>query len=231
MADNDNNNIGAGLSGTGDAIYSAAYTYDFLTGINTIGTHRPKQIKIPKADLDKMTGMERQYWDIKSKYFDVVLFFKKGKFYELYDCDAVIGNKEFGLKMTGDSSNRGKMRMSGVPEKSFAEWSRLFVFKGYKVGKVEQMMVTDEMRAANGGKEPKVIPRELSVILSRGTLTEGNAISGPEPLYVVAISPRLISSSQNNNNNNNNNNVLPVQGELREVSKKEINTSVIHGEI
>ncbi len=99
--------------------HSATFTYGFLKGVNTLGSRRPREIHIPAADLNKMTGMERQFWEIKRKHFDVCIFFKKGKFYELYDCDAVIGNRDFGLRMTADTTNRGKMRMSGVPEQSF----------------------------------------------------------------------------------------------------------------
>jgi DNA mismatch repair protein MSH6 len=29
-----------------------------------------------------------QYWDVKRAHFDTVVFFKKGKFYELYEMDA-----------------------------------------------------------------------------------------------------------------------------------------------
>src|SRR3989338_6603944 len=97
----ENQNLSATLAANLDEVYSATFTYEFLAGIDTVGSHRPKTINIPKRYLDKMTGMERQYWEIKMKYFDLILFFKKGKFYEIYDCDAVIANKEFGLKMTG----------------------------------------------------------------------------------------------------------------------------------
>lgn len=33
----------------------------------------------------------QQWWKIKSENFDTILFFKVGKFYELYHMDAVIG--------------------------------------------------------------------------------------------------------------------------------------------
>ncbi len=39
----------------------------------------------------------RQWWDLKSQNFDIVLFFKVGKFYELYHMDAVIAAKELNL--------------------------------------------------------------------------------------------------------------------------------------
>jgi DNA mismatch repair protein MSH6 len=32
-----------------------------------------------------MKEFEKQFWQIKQDHFDVVLFFKKGKFYELFE--------------------------------------------------------------------------------------------------------------------------------------------------
>ena len=43
---------------------------------------------------------QKQYWEIKQKYRDVVLFFKIGTFYELYEDDAQIGHDVLGWKMT-----------------------------------------------------------------------------------------------------------------------------------
>ena len=43
---------------------------------------------------------QKQYWEIKQKYRDVILFFKIGTFYELYEDDAQIGHDVLGWKMT-----------------------------------------------------------------------------------------------------------------------------------
>lgn len=43
---------------------------------------------------------QKQYWEIKQKYRDVILFFKVGTFYELYEDDAQIGHDVMGWKMT-----------------------------------------------------------------------------------------------------------------------------------
>jgi len=48
----------------------------------------------------KLSQSQQQYWDVKSKYRDVILFFKIGKFYELYEEDAQIGHDELGWKLT-----------------------------------------------------------------------------------------------------------------------------------
>lgn len=161
---------------------SLDYSYSFLKGIDV--TNMPLRIHIPEKDLLSMGNMERQYWEIKAKYFNILIFFKKGKFYELYDYDAVIGNREFGLKMVFDTSNRGKMRLAGIPEQSFYEWVRLFVYRGYKVGRVEQMKEeTSEVIKS------KVVPRELIEIITPGTVTDPLMISDYKELFVLSLVP------------------------------------------
>ncbi|GET93265.1 mismatch repair protein MSH3, putative [Leishmania tarentolae] len=165
-------------------VNSVSFTYPFLEGIDP--TAPPSTISIPQKYLDAMANMERQYWDIKSKHYNVVVFFKKGKFYELYDYDAVIANREFGLKMVMDTSNRGKMRLAGVPEQSYNEWARLFVFRGYKVGRVEQMK---ESESETQGAKMKVVPRELVEVLTPGTLKDPSMLSDHREVFVLSLAP------------------------------------------
>ena len=47
-----------------------------------------------------LADSQKQYWEIKQKYRDVMLFFKVGTFYELYEDDAQIGHDVLGWKMT-----------------------------------------------------------------------------------------------------------------------------------
>lgn len=65
-----------------------------------------------------------------------IVFFKKGKFYELYEKDADIGHQEFDLKLT----DRVNMRMVGVPEMSFDMWAAQFVARGYVGERVNKCM-------------------------------------------------------------------------------------------
>lgn len=53
----------------------------------------------------------RQFWKIKSDNFDKIVFFKLGKFYELFYDDAAIGNKYLNLKFMGTKMH------TGFPEK------------------------------------------------------------------------------------------------------------------
>lgn len=137
--------------------------------------YNPRTLYIPRDQWTMFTPFEKQYWEFKSKLFDTVLFFKKGKFYELYETDADIGAVEFDLKMT----DRVNMRMVGVPECNTDYWISRFVQAGYKVAVVDQeensisKSITDrEIREKGDAKVSKIIKRELKCILTAGTLTE-----------------------------------------------------------
>lgn len=175
------------MSTSGEDALRVDFSYEFLKGIDPV--RPPSTIVIPTKYLDAMANMERQYWEIKARNYNVVIFFKKGKFYELYDCDAVIGNREFGLKMVFDSTNRGKMRLAGVPEQSFSEWARLFVFRGYKVGRVEQLREEE-----NSPVKAKIVPRELVEVLTPGTLTDPAMLANHSEVYLLAVAPTAYCS-------------------------------------
>lgn len=148
----------------------------------------PTSIYIPPAAWAKFSAFEKQYWEIKQKLWDTVVFFKKGKFYELYENDATIGHQLFDLKLT----DRVNMRMVGVPESSLEMWVNQFVAKGFKVARVDQMesALGKEMRERDGKaakKADKIIRRELACILTAGTLVDGSMLQDDMATYCAAI--------------------------------------------
>jgi DNA mismatch repair ATPase MutS len=61
---------------------------------------------------------------MKINNFDVILFFKVGKFYELFHTDALIAVKELGIiLMKGDHAH------CGFPERGFAKYSSQLIEK------------------------------------------------------------------------------------------------------
>ncbi|GMF83113.1 unnamed protein product [[Candida] boidinii] len=82
--------------------------------------------------------------------WDSVVFFKKGKFYELYENDADIAHQKYELKLAG--GGRANMRLAGIPEMSFDYWAKRFIDDGYKVAKVDQKesMLAKEIREKGG---------------------------------------------------------------------------------
>ncbi|KAL7268971.1 DNA mismatch repair protein msh6 [Rhizina undulata] len=154
----------------------------------------PRTIHVPKSAWDKFSPFEKQYWEIKCKLYDTVVFFKKGKFYELYEDDATIGHQEFDLKLT----DRVNMRMVGVPESSLELWVSQFIAKGYKIARVDQRETAlgKEMREKGGksGKEEKIIKRELACVLTGGTLVDESMLQDDMSTYCVAIKESIVEA-------------------------------------
>ncbi|KAI1432574.1 DNA mismatch repair protein msh6 [Xylaria sp. CBS 124048] len=154
----------------------------------------PSTVFVPPMAWSNFSPFEKQYWEIKQKIWTTVVFFKKGKFYELYENDATIGHQLFDLKLT----DRVNMRMVGVPESSLGMWQNQFIAKGYKVARVEQMETAlgKEMRERDDGKpkkQEKIIRRELASILTGGTLVDGSMLQDDMATYCVAIKESIVN--------------------------------------
>lgn len=131
----------------------------------------PTTLYVPEDFLNRNTPGMRRWWQLKSKMFDTVIFYKVGKFYELYHMDAVIGVNELGLTFM-----KGSWAHSGFPEIGFGRFSDVLVQKGYKVARVEQTETPDMMEArcktlAKPTKFDRVVRREVCRIITRGTQT------------------------------------------------------------
>lgn len=143
----------------------------------------PRTLYIPSSAWNKFTPFEKQYWEIKSKMWDCIVFFKKGKFFELYEKDAALANSLFDWKIAG--GGRANMQLAGIPEMSFDYWATQFIQHGYKVAKVDQResMLAKEMREGSKG----IVQRELQFVLTSGTLTDGNMLQSDLATYCLAI--------------------------------------------
>ncbi|XP_055825001.1 DNA mismatch repair protein MSH7 isoform X2 [Solanum dulcamara] len=135
---------------------------------------------IPPDAWRKMSASQKQYWDVKCKYIDIVLFFKVGKFYELYELDAEIGHKELDWKMT--LSGVGKCRQVGISESGIDEAVQKLLARGYKVGRMEQLETSEQAKSRGS---TSVIRRKLVHVLTPSTASEGNI--GPDAVHLLAV--------------------------------------------
>ncbi|KAM4599223.1 DNA mismatch repair protein Msh6 isoform 2-T2 [Fundulus diaphanus] len=131
----------------------------------------PTSLYVPEDFLGRVTPGMRRWWQLKAGMFDTVLFYKVGKFYELYHMDAVVAVNELGLTFM-----KGSWAHSGFPEIGFARFSDVLVQKGYKVARVEQTETPEMMEArcktlAKPTKYDRVVRREVCRIITRGTQT------------------------------------------------------------
>ncbi|XP_043861932.1 probable DNA mismatch repair protein Msh6 [Drosophila santomea] len=146
-------------------------------------------LHVPESFLNGLSPGVRQWWVLKSSNYDCVLFFKVGKFYELYHMDADVGVNELGFTYM-----RGEFAHSGFPEISFDKMSTILIDRGFKVARVEQTetpdMMTERCKRIRATKFDKVVAREICQITNRGTQVFGSQCKiGPnhQPNYMLAI--------------------------------------------
>ncbi|XP_022661768.1 DNA mismatch repair protein Msh6-like isoform X2 [Varroa jacobsoni] len=141
---------------------------------------------VPPDYLNKATPGMRQWWVIKSRHFDTVLFFKVGKFYELYHMDAVIGVEQLGLTFM-----KGEWAHSGFPEIALQRNMEALVQKGYRCARVEQtetptMMEERCKKSGKTSKYDKVVRREVCQISSKGLQLCGS-MEASGTSYLLAV--------------------------------------------
>ena len=128
---------------------------------------------VPPDFLKKQTPAMKQFWEFKSQNFDKVLFFKLGKFYEMFFDDAIIGNQILDLNWMG---NDPKKLHVGFPEKVLENKAEKLIAAGFKIAVIEQTETPDQFknRFKSGEKGEKTIKRELCNVYTKGTYYKFN---------------------------------------------------------
>jgi DNA mismatch repair protein MSH6 len=140
----------------------------------------PTTLHIPYRYFSKLSATRRQFWEYKRAHMDVVMFFQVGGFYELYEDDAFLGEQLLGLKLT----RRPNMSSVGMPIAHYEMWASKFVAHGYKVARFDQSETVKGGRSGGGGA---AMTRELTQMLTAGTLVDSVLLTDHEPNYLLAV--------------------------------------------
>lgn len=133
-----------------------------------------------QIDRDKLTPMMKQYFDVKDRYQDCILFFRLGDFYEMFFEDAVVASKVLEIALTGKSCGlEDRAPMCGIPFHSANSYISKLVENGYKVAIGEQM----EDPATTKG----IVKRDVIRVITPGTVLEGNLLENKKNNYLLAL--------------------------------------------
>ena len=112
--------------------------------------------------MAELTPMKRQYYEIKQRNPDCLLFFRLGDFYEMFDDDARLAARELDLTLTTRDRNvedpAERTPMCGVPYHSAEAYIGRLIAKGYKVAICEQM---EDPALAKGLVERDIIRKHM----------------------------------------------------------------------
>ena len=149
----------------------------------------PNQENIRNADhrlleFTKLTPMMQRYVEVKEQYPHALLLFRVGDFFECFFQDAVTISRELELVCTSKESGKeiGRVPMTGVPHHALDRYTSQLVEKGYAVVVCDQ--VEDASIAAREGRQVK---REITRILTPGTLTDDGMLKPRQNNFLAAV--------------------------------------------
>ena len=123
-----------------------------------------------------LTPLMKQYYDIRAKHPDIILFFRLGDFYEMFDEQAREVSGLLGLTLTA----RNGTPMCGIPYHAANTYITRLLAAGKKIGICEQTSAVMD-------KETKLFERKVIRVITPGTLMEDTLLNANESNYLVAL--------------------------------------------
>lgn len=130
--------------------------------------------------MAKLSPMMEQFFEIKNRYKDYILFYRVGDFYEMFFEDAVTASRELQLTLTGkDCGMAERAPMCGVPFHSYEGYAAKLVSRGYKVGICEQV---EDPKNAKG-----LVRRDVIKVITPGTVTQSSMLDETRNNYLACV--------------------------------------------
>ena len=128
----------------------------------------------------KLTPMMEQYFEIKNKYQDCILFYRLGDFYEMFFDDALTASKELEITLTGrNCGQEERAPMCGVPFHSCEPYINKLVERGYRVAICEQV---EDPNLAKG-----IVRRDVIRVVTPGTNVITESLEESKNNYIMCI--------------------------------------------
>ena len=128
------------------------------------------------ADSLQHSPMMQQFWDAKAQHPGMIVLFRNGDFYELFEDDAELGSRVLGLTLTKRDE---KVPMAGFPHHKLEHYLGALLRAGHRVA------VCEQMEEAGAGK--KLIRREVNRLVTPGTVTEDELLDPRRANHLVAV--------------------------------------------
>src|SRR5439155_2409502 len=141
-----------------------------------IPLEKTAELSVRHARISMTTPMMQQYRDAKAKHPDMLLLFRMGDFYELFETDAETAHKVLGLTLT---SRDKELAMAGFPHHQLEAYLHKLLSQGLRVA------VCDQVEDASQAKG--LVKREVTRVVTPGTITEDDLLDPKANNHLVAV--------------------------------------------
>src|SRR5215510_14881805 len=125
------------------------------------------------------TPMMQQYREAKERHPGMLLLFRAGDFYEMFHEDAEVVSRVLGIALT---SRDGKIPMAGFPHHALEVHLRKLLRAGHRAAICDQVEVASQAKG-------RLIRREVTRVVTPGTLTDDGLLDPRASNYLVALAP------------------------------------------
>ncbi len=125
------------------------------------------------------TPMMQQYEQAKAACGDALLLFRMGDFYELFHDDAKTAARVLQIALTSREKGEGAIPMAGFPHHQLESYLAKLIAQGFRVAICDQV---EDPKQAKG-----LVRREVTRIVSPGTLTDEALLDPRQPNYLAAV--------------------------------------------
>src|ERR1700694_414829 len=125
-----------------------------------------------------LTPMMQQYREAKERPPGMLLLFRMGDFYELFEEDAQVASRVLQLTLT---SRDKTVPMAGFPHHALETHLHKLLQGGHRVAVCDQV---EDPALAKG-----LVRREVTRVVTPGTITEDNLLDPRQANHLVALAP------------------------------------------
>ncbi|MGF1579970.1 MAG: DNA mismatch repair protein MutS [Gemmataceae bacterium] len=125
-----------------------------------------------------LTPMMQQYRDAKDRHPGMILLFRMGDFYELFEEDAEVASRILNIALT---SRDKSIPMAGFPHHQLEPYLHKLIHAGHRVAICDQV---EDPATAKG-----LVKREVTRVVTPGTVTEDPLLDPRQSNYLAAIVP------------------------------------------
>jgi len=134
--------------------------------------------------MSQTTKAMKQYFEIKKKFPDTIVFFQLGDFYETFYDDAKLASKVLDITLTSRKSRKDEKRgipLAGIPVKALDSYINKMVEEGYKVA------IVDQLEDAKNVPSGKIVKRGVTRVITPGTLFEPALLNNKTNNFLLSV--------------------------------------------
>src|SRR5574344_1104557 len=132
----------------------------------------------------QLTPLMKQYFDVKERHKDKILFFRLGDFYEMFANDAKIASEILNITLTA----RNNVPMCGIPYHSANNYIPKLLDAGHKIALCEQLEKPNQTQ--------KIVKRNVIRVITPGTIVEENLLDERDNNYLMCIVPNIVEKKE-----------------------------------